>query len=78
MLFEPQVVAEDAHGFMLRDQQEAVMEAVAELPLLQHLAVTDRVCGMHIGLLEDADELTRLEFGYSSECVKRDTCVGLL
>lgn len=40
------------------------MEAVAELPQLRDLAVTEYICGVHINQLDGAKELTRLEFVY--------------
>lgn len=40
----------------LSDDQLAVMQAVAELPQLQDLTVSDSVCGYHIQCLSEAAE----------------------
>lgn len=58
---------EDDPSTGVEGEQLAVMTAVAELPALRHLAVSANVCGRHIGCLEAARELTRVEFVQGGE-----------
>lgn len=70
-MFELQVDAKGEDRNWLQDEQKAVMSAVAELPLLRDLAVSDSVCGAHIRRLARAEELTRLEFVFGRDGARR-------
>ena len=61
------MTAKDENGYWLEGEQKAAMVAVAELPQLRDLAVSDSVCGVHIKELARAEELTRLEFVYGRD-----------
>lgn len=70
-----QVMTCDSDAFRLDSDQYAVMTTVAELPALNHLAVSAEVCGPHIRCLDIAEELTRVEFVNRGECCPLCRCL---